>query len=247
MSFHLLLNGAKGRMGQAILAHAKAAGKFDITEIDAGDDPTAGMAACDVVIDFSFHEATAALVDLAAEAGKPVVIGTTGHSAEERRRILAASRRIPMVWSGNYSVGVNLLFHLVRRTAAVLPAEYHPEVVEMHHHLKRDAPSGTAERLVEVIREERELTPEQVRHGRSGITGMRPDAEIGVHALRGGDVVGDHWVIFAGPGERIELTHRAADRGIFAQGALRAATWVIGRPPGHYLMEDVLGLRGRPS
>lgn len=246
MSFHILLNGAKGRMGQAILKHAADAGATGITEIDAGDDPALGLEACDVVIDFSFHEATSGLVELAAAAGKPLVIGTTGHTADERRRILAASARIPMVWSGNYSVGVNLLFHLVRQAASVLPAAYHAEIVEMHHRMKRDAPSGTAERLIEVIRETRNLSPEQVRHGRSGITGMRPDEEIGVHALRGGDVVGDHTVMFAGPGERVELAHRASDRGIFATGALRAARWIIGRPPGHYLMEDVLGLRGRP-
>lgn len=247
MPLRILLNGARGRMGLAIKDQVAAAGALLVGEVDVGDDAQPLLADCDVVIDFSFHEATPGLVELAAAARKPIVIGTTGHTTAERRRILATTSRIPMVWSGNYSVGVNLLFHLVRQAASVLPAEYHAEIIEMHHRMKRDAPSGTAERLIEVVREARQLTADQVRHGRAGITGSRPDAEIGVHALRGGDVVGDHTVMFAGPGERVELSHRASDRSIFAQGALRAAQWVVGRSPGHYLMEDVLGLRGRPT
>ncbi|MGE9293777.1 MAG: 4-hydroxy-tetrahydrodipicolinate reductase [Puniceicoccales bacterium] len=239
----VLLNGARGRMGQAIQAIAANDDVEIVAAIDMGDDPTPGLEACEVVIDFSFHEATAPLAKLAAEAGKPLVIGTTGHTPEEKEAISACSSQVPMVWAGNFSTGVNLLFYLVGKAAQTLGREYHPELIEMHHCHKKDAPSGTAEHLLEILREARSLTQEQEAHGRHGLVGERPEDEIGVHALRGGDVVGDHTVIFAGPGERIELTHKASDRRIFAQGALRAANWVYGKPPGLYRIQDVLGLR----
>jgi 4-hydroxy-tetrahydrodipicolinate reductase len=140
-------------------------------------------------------------------------------------------------------LGVNLLFALTRRATAVLGADYDTEVIEMHHRFKKDAPSGTAARLLEIILEERKLTSDSLKHGRSGITGERKPTEVGVHALRGGDVVGDHTVLFAALGERVELTHKASDRGIFARGAVRAAHWVVGRPAGVYDMQDVLGLK----
>jgi 4-hydroxy-tetrahydrodipicolinate reductase len=171
------------------------------------------------------------------------VIGTTGHSAEEKAALMKEAAKIPCVWSGNYSVGVNLLFALTRRASQVLGSDYDAEVVEMHHRFKKDAPSGTAARLLEIILEERKLTSEALRHGRKGITGERTPTEVGIHALRGGDVIGDHTVMFAALGERIELTHKASDRGIFARGSLRAAQWVVSRPPGVYDMQDVLGLK----
>ncbi|MEM8549548.1 MAG: 4-hydroxy-tetrahydrodipicolinate reductase [Verrucomicrobiota bacterium] len=239
----VLLNGSKGRMGQAIQAIAASEEIEIVTAADLGDDISAGLEACEVVVDFSFHAATLPLAELAAEAGKPLVIGTTGHTASEKEAIAALSGRVPMVWAGNFSVGVNLLFYLVGKAAHILGRDYHPELIEMHHRHKVDAPSGTAEHLLSILREARNLTTDQTKHGRSGMTGERPDDEIGMHALRGGDVVGDHTVMFAGPGERIELTHRASDRRIFAQGALRAAHWVLGKPPGLYRVEDVLGLR----
>ena len=138
---------------------------------------------------------------------------------------------------------MNLLFALTRRASAVLGSDYDVEVVEMHHRFKKDAPSGTAARLLEIILEERKLDTEALRHGREGITGERTPTEVGIHALRGGDVVGDHTVMFAALGERLELTHKASDRGIFARGAVRAARWVITRPAGVYDMQDVLSLR----
>jgi len=141
------------------------------------------------------------------------------------------------------SVGVNLLFDLAGRVARALGEGYDVEIVEMHHRFKKDAPSGTAARLLEIILEERKLTADALRHGRKGITGERQPTEVGIHALRGGDVVGDHTVIFAGLGERIELTHKAGDRVIFARGALRAAQWVTTQKPGVYDMQDVLGLK----
>ena len=157
--------------------------------------------------------------------------------------LLALAAQVPCVWAGNFSVGVNLLFALTRRAAGVLGSDYDAEVIEMHHRFKKDAPSGTAARLLEIILEERKLTSDALRHGREGIVGERTPTEVGVHSLRGGDVVGDHTVIFAALGERVELTHKASDRGIFARGALRAAQWVVSQPPGVYDMQDVLGLK----
>jgi 4-hydroxy-tetrahydrodipicolinate reductase len=183
------------------------------------------------------------VLELAVARRKPVVIGTTGHSAAEKKNLVELAGTIPCVWAGNYSVGVNLLFALTRRAAAVLGSDYDAEVVEMHHRFKKDAPSGTAARLLEIILEERKLTADALRHGREGITGERTATEVGVHSLRGGDVVGDHTVMFAALGERLELTHKAGDRGIFARGALRAAQWIVSQPAGVYDMQDVLGLK----
>ncbi len=243
MPLKILLNGAKGRMGQTITA---ASPQFDAhieSSIDIGDDPSSAIDHCDVIVDFSFHVVTAGIVKLARDHGKPIVIGTTGHTDAERSEIIQLSSSVPMVWAGNYSIGVNLLFYLTSKAAKILDSHYHPEVVEMHHQHKKDAPSGTAEGLVEAILKSRNLAPDCVRYGRHGITGERPDDEIGVHALRGGDEVGEHTVIFAGPGERIELAHKAGDRLIFAQGALNAAHWVRDKAPGCYSMQDVLGLK----
>ena len=243
MPLQILLNGAKGRMGQTI---AGVAGEMDAViraATDAGDNPAAHLAGCDVIIDFSAHSSTGRLLELAVAQKKPVVIGTTGHDAGEKKQLLALAAQVPCVWAGNFSVGVNLLFALTRRASAVLGSDYDAEVVEMHHRFKKDAPSGTAARLLEIIMEERKLSAGTLRHGRSGITGERQSTEVGVHALRGGDVVGEHTVMFAALGERLELTHKASDRGIFARGAVRAAHWVVRQKPGVYDMQDVLGLK----
>jgi len=243
MPLSVHINGSRGRMGQAVAAAVKEAGLVIAAETDVGDDLRAAMARADVVIDFSSPAATPEIVRHALELGKPVVIGTTGHEAAERKRLLASAGGVPCVWAGNFSVGVNLLFALTRRASAVLGSDYDAEVVEMHHRFKKDAPSGTAARLLEIILEERKLSVEALRHGREGLTGERKPTEVGVHALRGGDVVGDHTVIFAALGERVELSHRASDRSIFARGAVRAAQWVVGRPAGVYDMQDVLALK----
>lgn len=242
MALSILLNGAKGRMGRAVAAAAAEAGLSLAAETDAGDDPGARMDRCDVVIDFSSPRATRALLEAAVARGKPVVLGTTGHEAAERAELRRLAARVPCVWAGNFSVGVNLLFALTRRAARVLGEDYDAEVVEMHHRFKQDAPSGTAARLLEIILEERKRDARALKHGREGLVGARPKGEVGVHALRGGDVVGDHTVVFAGLGERLELVHKASDRAIFARGAVRAAQWVVGRPAGVYDMQDVLGL-----
>lgn len=243
MPLSILLNGAKGRMGEAIIRSAGELGLTIGTALDAGDDLDRHLPGADVIVDFSSHRATRGLLALAVAQRKPIVIGTTGHSAEEKSHLLRIAEQIPCVWAGNFSVGVNLLFALTRRAAAVLGSDYDAEVIEMHHRFKKDAPSGTAARLLEIILEERKLDASALRHGREGITGERSASEVGIHALRGGDVVGDHTVMFAALGERLELTHKASDRGIFARGALRAAQWVVAQPPGIYDMQDVLGLK----
>ena len=243
----IFLNGYKGRMGQAIIAesanqNAVVSGKADIDE---PVDPAA-LQACNVVVDFSFHAVTPELAKLCASAKKPLVIGTTGHTPQERAQIESFAKQIPIVWAGNYSVGVNLLNYLVGKAATILGPQYNVEIVEMHHRHKKDAPSGTAEKLVQIVRQARKLSEDQVCYGRHGITGERPDEQIGMHALRGGDVVGDHTVIFAGEGERVELSHKASSRAIFAQGALRAAHWLAegkGGAGGIHGMEEVLDLK----
>lgn len=215
-----------------------------VGQIDQGDDLRPVIGQGDVVVDFSSHAATPAIASLCAEHQKAVVIGTTGHSSEDRSSITAFGARIPIVLSSNFSTGVNTLFWLTRKAAEILGPGFDLEIVEMHHRLKRDAPSGTARTLAEILAEVRKQQLEKVaRYGRSGIVGERTSAEIGLHSVRGGDVVGDHTVIFAGLGERLELTHKASTRETFANGALRAALWVVKQKPGLYDMQDVLGLK----
>ncbi|MEO0793741.1 MAG: 4-hydroxy-tetrahydrodipicolinate reductase [Verrucomicrobiota bacterium] len=243
MPIKVLLVGSNGRMGQAISRVAPDCDVEIISACDQGDDPASCIDLCDVVVDFSFHEVTPGIAKLAAEKGKPMVIGATGHTLAEREQILEAAKSIPMVWAGNFSIGVNVLFHLVGKAAELLSAEYEAEIIEKHHHSKIDSPSGTAERLIERVLEARKLTRDNLQHGREGNVGARPQDEVGVHAIRGGSIVGDHEVLFAGPFERVSLSHHAEDRGIFARGALSAAHWVVGKAPACYNMEDVLGLR----
>lgn len=241
----LIITGAKGRMGQALVGCAPHHRELEVVgQIDQGDDLAAVIAGCDVVIDFSSHTATAGIAELCARHAKALVVGTTGHGDAERSRITYHASRIPMVLSANYSSGVNTLFWLTRKAAEILGSGYDLEVVEMHHRLKKDAPSGTAKSLAEILAEVRQQQLAKVaRHGREGIVGERTDAEIGIHSVRGGDVVGDHTVIFATTGERVELTHKASSRDTFANGALRAAGWVVKQKPGLYDMQDVLGLK----
>lgn len=243
MPLKILLNGSKGRMGLAIADCAEAQDAVIAASCDVGDDASKVIGECEAVIDFSFHEVTAEIAALAAKHQLPLVIGTTGHTPDKRAAILSAvDGKIPVVWAGNYSVGVNTLNYLTRKAATILGQAYEPEVLEMHHHHKKDAPSGTAERLIEILKESYHYSDENVTHGREGLVGARPEKEIGVHAIRGGDIVGEHTVYFIGDGERLELTHKASDRRIFAQGAVRAAHWAVGKAPGVYNMEDVLGL-----
>jgi 4-hydroxy-tetrahydrodipicolinate reductase len=239
----VLLVGAKGRMGQAIAAAAEAADAVIVAGLDQGDDLAKEIGACDAVIDFSHPSATDEICRICLGAGKPLVIGTTGHSNEERALLEKATKSLPVVFSPNFSVGVNALFWLTRKAAEMLGKDFDLEIVETHHRLKKDAPSGTAKKLAEMLCEVRNLDyAKNVAHGREGLIGERSAAEIGVHSIRGGDVVGDHTVMFAGRGERLELTHKAFSRETFAVGALRAARWIVGHPPGLYTMEDVLGL-----
>ncbi len=237
--------GAKGRMGEALIRLAKQDPRLELAgTVDKGDNVAEAIDRADAVIEFAHHTVTPEVAKLAVARSKALVIGTTGHTDAERAAIAAAAEKIPVVFAPNYSVGVNLLFYLARIAAQTLGENFDQEVVEMHHHHKLDAPSGTARRLAEVLAEASGGTYDELtQHGRHGDVGARPKRVIGMHALRGGDVVGDHTVHFASTGERIELTHRASSRDTFASGALRAAVWVGGQKPGLYSMQDVLGLK----
>src|SRR5438128_277261 len=241
----LIITGSKGRMGRALIACAAHHEELQVVgQIDQGDNLRGVIGQGDVVLDFSSHSATPGIAALCAEFKKAMVIGTTGHSEEGKSQIADFQSRIPIVLSSNFSTGVNVLFWLTRKTAEVLGPGFDLEIIEMHHRLKRDAPNGTARTLAEILAAVRkEQLDRVVRHGRSGIVGERPTAEIGMHAVRGGDVVGDHTVIFAGLGERLELAHKASSRETFANGALRAAQWAVRQDPGLYDMQDVLGLK----
>lgn len=235
--------GSRGRMGQALLQACERLQLPVAGAVDQGDSLETEFAEAQAVLDFSFHEATVPLLQWAERENIPVVIGTTGHTAQEEEAIRQASEKIPVVWAGNYSVGVNVLLYLTRLAAEKLGAGYDPEIIEAHHKMKKDAPSGTAQNLVDAVLEGLQWTREAVIFGREGLTGERPDRQLGVHAVRGGGIIGDHTILFAGSSERIELSHRAGDRTIFAEGALRAAEWAYHRgKPGLYSMQDVLGL-----
>ena len=241
----IIITGSKGRMGQALVTCAARIPELEVVgQIDMGDNLASIIGKCDAVIDFSFHSATLDVAKLCAANKKALVIGTTGHADSEKSEIRNLKSQIPIVWSSNYSTGVNTLFWLTRKAAEILGPGFDLEVVEMHHRMKKDAPSGTAATLLEILADVRKVQLEDaLRHGRKGITGERTAGEIGIHALRGGDVVGDHTVIFATNGERVELTHKASSRDTFANGALRAAQWAVKQKPGLYDMQDVLGLK----
>ncbi|MBN2507388.1 MAG: 4-hydroxy-tetrahydrodipicolinate reductase [Verrucomicrobia bacterium] len=241
----IVIHGSKGRMGQALLVAAARHPELEIAgAVDLGDRLDAVIARAAAVVDFSAHDATPGVAALCARHGKALVIGTTGHTADESGALRRCQSAIPIVWAANYSTGVNTLFWLTRKAAEILGPDFDLEIVEMHHRLKKDAPSGTALALAEILAHVRSLQRDDVlRHGRSGLVGERTAHEIGMHALRGGDVVGDHTVIFATPGERLELAHKASSRDTFARGALRAVLWAVRQPPGLYTMQDVLGLK----
>jgi 4-hydroxy-tetrahydrodipicolinate reductase len=241
----IIITGSKGRMGQALIGCAAKIPELQVAaQIDQGDDLSSAIDECDVVIDFSFHSSTPAFAELCATHTKALIIGTTGHTEAEQSKIKSQKSKIPIVWSSNYSTGVNTLFWLTRKAAEILGPAFDLEIIEMHHRMKKDAPSGTAKSLAEILADVRKQQLEKVaRHGRLGIVGERTASEIGIHSIRGGDVVGDHTVIFGNTGERLELTHKASSRDTFANGALRAAQWVVKRQPGIYDMQDVLGLK----
>lgn len=210
------------------------------------DSPASALAASDVVIDFTVPAATLALLPHATKAGVACVIGTTGLDASARAVVARAAERIPVVFTPNFSVAVNVLTHLVREASRRLGPGFDAEIVELHHGAKRDAPSGTALRLAEAVAQGRGVTADAARElfvaARAGETGARTPGSIGLQALRGGDNPGEHTVLFLGAGERLELAHRAMTRDHFVRGAIRAAAWVVGRPAGLYGMDDVLGL-----
>ena len=261
--------GAGGRMGQmlvrqvaktsgvTLVSAAEAAGGnlagrdageaagIDRLGVAIGSDAAAAIAAAEAAIEFTVPDATTEHAELCAARGVAMVIGTTGLAPEQARRVEAAAKRVPIVWSANMSLGVNILLALVERTARLLDPAYDIDILEMHHRHKIDAPSGTALALGRSAAEGRQVQLDQVwRKTRDGHTGARPTGEIGFATLRGGDEVGFHTVMFAGAGERLELTHRAFSREIYANGAVKAAQWAQGQKPGLYTMKDVLGLSG---
>ncbi|MDP4584377.1 MAG: 4-hydroxy-tetrahydrodipicolinate reductase [Verrucomicrobiales bacterium] len=241
------MTGFRGRMGQAVATAVSENTETRVAAgIDIGDSLEEALAKCDAVIDFTLPSFTNELIEGCVDVGKPLIMGTTGHDDAQLELIQRASESIPIIHAPNFSVGVNTLFWLTRRTAEILGEGFDLEVVEMHHRHKLDSPSGTARRLAEILTEVRNLSYDKdCRHGRFGDVGARTDHEVGVHALRGGDVVGDHTVIYAGNGERVELTHKASSRLTFAQGAVRAARWIEseGLKNGLFDMQDVLGLK----
>ncbi|MCH2387594.1 MAG: 4-hydroxy-tetrahydrodipicolinate reductase [Opitutales bacterium] len=243
MSLNICINGYKGRMGNAIAETATESGHKISGNVDIGDNLEEALAKSDLVIDFSLNNVTRSVFETAAKLGKPIVCGTTGHTQKDRVDLLKIAEPVPIVWAGNFSIGVNLLCYLTERAADILPLYYNAEIVEMHHRMKKDAPSGTALMLAESILGPRNLSYDDLRHGREGVPGERGEREVGMHSLRGGDVVGDHTAIFADIGERIELTHKASSRTIFSHGAIRAAEWIVGKPPGIYSIRHVLGLK----
>lgn len=261
--------GCAGRMGRALVRHiaatagcrlaaaTEAAGHRAIgsdpgevagigaTGLVIGDDTDGLFAASDAVLDFTTPGAALTHAALAAQTRTPLIIGTTGLTDDQRAGLRVAALRTAIVWAPNMSLGVNLVAALTRWVAATLDHDFDIEIVEMHHRDKVDAPSGTALLLGRAAAEGRGVTLADVAaRGRDGVTGARRRGDIGFASLRGGDVVGDHTVIFAADGERIELTHRAGDRSIFARGAVRAALWAVSAGPGFYGMGDVLGLAG---
>ena len=233
-------------MGQALLQAAAANPAVQVTAThDVGEDLDAAFAKAKCAIDFTVHSFTRQVVECALKHNTRLVIGTTGHTDEERTMIHEAAKSIPIVFASNYSVGVNTLFWLTRHAARILTQDrFDIEVIEMHHKHKIDSPSGTARTLLEILNEETGTSYQNdITHGRLGNIGPRKAKEIGMHTLRGGDVVGDHTVLFAADGERVELTHKASSRLTFAAGAVRAAVWLQDQPVGLYDMQDVLGLK----
>ncbi len=235
----LAVLGASGRMGQAVLRLASELDFEVVAQVSAGEDlALIGRSKPEVVIDFSSPDATRALSKIAAEAGAAIVSGTTGLDELTLLELDAASTKVPIFWAPNMSVGVHVLGVLVARAIEMLGPEFDIEITEAHHRRKVDAPSGTAIRLAEIAQGAR-AGATKLEHGRSGRPGARDPSEIGMHAIRGGDVIGDHHVHLLGEGERIELVHRASSRDLFARGALRAARFVVGKPAGRYAMSDL--------
>ncbi len=240
----VIIYGSKGKMGKALLECVKQETRLELVgAVGSTDSIDAILPSADVVIDFTNEAASMTLLQKCVKAKTTLVIGTTGLSKEAEVHIAAASKEIPLVFSPNYSIGVNTLFWLTKKATELLGPEYDSEIIEMHHRFKKDAPSGTARRLAEIIAEVRHLDYEKdTHHGRIGMPGERSSTEIGMHALRVGDAIGEHTVILGTLGERLELTYRASTRAAYASGALRAALWLQNQRPGLYDMQDVLGL-----
>lgn len=242
---NIIIYGSKGKMGKALLESLSRESSLELVgAISSKDSIDSLIKKADVVIDFTTPEATLDLLLKCQKEQKALVIGTTGLSHEGESPISKASKEIPILFSPNYSVGVNALFWLTQKATELLGPEYDAEIIEMHHRFKKDAPSGTAHRLGQIIAETRRLNYDaEVKHGRVGIFEERKPSEIGIHALRVGDAIGEHTVILGTLGERMELTYRASTRTAYASGALRGAIWLNNQKPGLYDMQHVLGIK----
>ena len=239
-----LVGAVEGKGHRSIGKDAGEVAGCERTGVLIGNDLPAAMGLGDVVIDFSTPEASLAHLKIAAEHKCAMVLGTTGFSTDELDEVRMLAKSVPCVFSPNMSVGVNLMFKLLAEMAGTLGEGYDIEVIEAHHRLKKDAPSGTALKMAQVLAQATNRNLDQVGvYSRKGMIGERKPGEIGIQAIRAGDIVGEHTVLFGGIGERIEVTHRAQSRDTFAAGALRAARWVVRQPPGLYDMMNVLGLR----
>jgi 4-hydroxy-tetrahydrodipicolinate reductase len=241
----IALGGAAEKKGHALLGQ-DAGGPAGIaaTNIRIVDDLAAALTAGDVLIDFTSPETSLHHIKACADMGKAIVIGSTGFSKDQLGQVAAFVTKIPCVLSPNMSIGVNLCFKILDEIARTIGEEYDMEIVEAHHRMKKDAPSGTAVKMAQVIAQAVNRNLEEVGvYARKGMIGERSKKEIGIQTLRAGDIVGEHTVMFAGKGERLEITHRAHSRDTFAAGAVRAAKWVVGKKPGLYDMQDVLGLK----
>lgn len=253
---NLCIAGAAGRMGRMVASLAEEEGFRVSGALEAAASPSLGqklggalitsdineaLRGADAVVEFALPEGFAERLAKYLEFGIPCVIGTTGLDASSEAALKEASEKIPLIRASNFSLGVNLLAGLLKKAASVLGSDYDVEILEMHHRHKKDAPSGTALFLAEKVEEGRKVGRESEIYGRRGQLGERPRGEIAIHALRGGDVVGDHTVIFAAEGERVEFTHKASSRSNFAKGALKAAAFLCGKKAGFYTMSDVIG------
>ena len=248
----IILCGSLGRMGGSVAAEIAAEDDLElggaieapglegsVTGVQVTSNLEELLPDCDVVVDFTNPEAALSHIETSAAAGKPIVVGTTGFTPAQLEQAQKAEKHIPLLISPNMSAGVNLMFRIVGDVAAALE-DFDAEIIEIHHNRKKDSPSGTAARIAEAIELARPGTDRI--YGRAGMLGARPGNELGIHSLRGGDVTGEHTAVFAGEGERFEITHRAHSRRTFARGTIRAIRFIMGKPPGRYTMNNVLGL-----
>lgn len=242
MLLKALLHGGTGKLGSAIASLAPQYGIEIVAALGRNDSANRYIRFCDFAIDTSVHSMTPSIAELCSKEKKPLIIGTTGHNQDEQNFVKNCSHYIPILLAPNFSIAVNLLMHLTELAARYLDNSFETEIIEIHHSKKKDAPSGTAKALAKTIIEGRQIKKADIVCGRDGISNGRPPQQIGIHSLRSGDNIGEHTVMFSGPGERLELAHKGTNRQIFAHGALKASLWIVQQKPGLYSMQDIFKL-----